>query len=258
MTSLPATRTTDSGFLEMKRETLPQSIANVIAEAIASGRMVAGERIVETTLAAQLHVSRVPVREALKILHTQGIISGGGHRGFRVASFSPKMVHSVQEARLALEVLLLRDAMTNWRSGTARFEDLDSVLGTMRTAARAKDFPGMLRADLDFHHVICEAAQNPIFGTLWSAIARHVMIILNLARFRDIDLQVVVRRHQALREQIALRLESEPSVPDLRVLLEAHFMSERGPHHAPGEPGATGEAATRPPGRRRRAGISPL
>lgn len=253
MTSLPASRTTGPGLVQMKRETLPQSIANVIAEAIASGRMVAEERIVETTLAAQLDVSRVPVREALKILHTQGIISGGGHRGFRVASFSPKMVHSVQEARLALEALLLRDAINHWRAGTARFEALDEVVATMRTAARTKDFPGMLRADLDFHHVICDAAQNPIFATLWSAIARHVMIILNLARFRDIDLRVVVRRHQALREQIALRLSSEPSVPDLRSLLEAHFQSERTGHHRADETEADGVPAAQPAGRRRRA-----
>lgn len=257
MISLPASQATGPGLLQMKRETLPQSIANVIAEAIASGRMVAGERIVETMLAAQLDVSRVPVREALKILHTQGIISGGGHRGFRVASFSPKMVHSVQEARLALEVLMLREAMTNWRAGTARFEALDDVVATMRTAARSKDFPGMLRADLDFHDVICEAAQNPIFGTLWSAIARHVMIILNLARFRDIDLQVVVRRHQALREQIALRLSSEPSVPDLRALLEAHFQSERAPHQSAAEARVESVVATPPASRRRRAGTSP-
>lgn len=166
MTSVFAPRATWLSPLQLKREALPQSIATLIAEAIASGRMVAGERIVETALATQLQASRVPVREALKVLHTQGIISGGGHRGFRVASFSPKMVQSVQEARLALGGLLLRDAMFNWRAGRARFEDLDDALDAARRAARAKDVPAMLRADLEFHRVICDAAQNPVVGTL--------------------------------------------------------------------------------------------
>jgi DNA-binding GntR family transcriptional regulator len=220
------------GSSPLRRESLPEVIANAVAEAIASQRLVAGERIVETSLAAQLSVSRVPVREALKVLHTQGIIAGGGHKGFRVASFSPKMVQSVQEARLEIETLLLRDALKNWQHEDPNLDELDSVVRKMKVSARANDFPGMLRADLQFHEVICTSAQNPIIATLWRAIARHVMIILNLARFRDTDLKVVVRRHQSLRDQIAQRLGKEPSIPELRGLLEAHFLAERLPQEA--------------------------
>jgi DNA-binding GntR family transcriptional regulator len=237
----------------LRRESLPEGIANAVAEAIASRRLVAGERIVETALAAQLSVSRVPVREALKVLHTQGIIAGGGHKGFRVASFSPKMVQSVQEARLEIETLLLRDALRNWQQEDASLHELDKVIDAMKASARANDFPGMLRADLQFHEVICTSAQNPIIATLWQAIARHVMIILNLARFRDTDLKVVVRRHQSLRDQIAQRVGKEPSAHELRGLLEAHFLAERLPQEAAPE---VAMGATPPTTRRRRAGKS--
>ena len=234
-----------------KRRALPEIIADLVAEAIAAQKFAAGERIVETSLAATLHVSRVPVREALKILHTQGIIAGGGHRGYRVASFSPRMVQSVQEARLELEVMLLREAVAHWREDGATLARLDDAIVTMRAAARAEDAPAVLRADIAFHEVICVAAQNPIFETLWRAIARHVLIILNLARFRDIDLGVVVRRHEALRDQIADRVARGAMVAELRTLLELHIQAER-------EPLATTEATPARPraSPRRRAGTS--
>jgi DNA-binding GntR family transcriptional regulator len=237
-----------------KRQSLPEAIANVVAEAIAARQFVAGERIVETALAARLNVSRVPVREALKVLHTQGIIAGGGHRGFRVSSFSPKMIQSVQEARIELETLILRDALASWQAGTAEFAALDRVIRGMRGAVRAQDIAAVLRADLAFHQVICDAAQNPIFATLWSAIARHVMIILNLARFRDIELPLVVRRHQALRDQIAERLGRSVDLADLRALLQAHFLAER---DGPAETGGGARAVSRRASRRRPSGTTP-
>jgi DNA-binding GntR family transcriptional regulator len=192
--------------------------------------MVAGQRIVETSLASRFAVSRVPVREALKVLHTQGIIDGGGHRGYRVASFSPRMVQSVQEARLELETLILRDAIAAWQNGRADPALLEAAIETMRAAARLSDFQAMLRADLAFHQVIVDAADNPIFATLWLAIARHVLIILNLARFRDIDLRMVVRRHEALRDQIVAHVEQRGTAMEPRALLVAHFLADRAQH----------------------------
>ncbi|WP_210485657.1 GntR family transcriptional regulator [Microvirga antarctica] len=233
MAGTPASIPSAPRFPDIRRESLPEAIANSIAEAIAVRRLGADERIVETTLALKMGVSRVPVREALKVLHTQGILLGGGHRGFRVASFSPKMIQSVQEARIDLETLLLRDAIAAWQTGEADPAELDGAIATMRAAAHAGDSQGILRADVEFHRVICEAAHNAIIGTLWNTIARHVLIILNLARFRDIDLWVVVRRHEALRDQILAQVKDPGPPGDLRIILEAHFLSERTPQTAP-------------------------
>ena len=139
---------------------LAEAIADSVAEAIATGHLAPGERIVETALAEKYGVSRVPVREALKVLATQGILVGGGHRGCRVASFAPEKIEQVFEVRLELETILLRDAVANWRRSGEGLGALDSVIGTMRQAARAGDLRGMLRADLEFHRTICRASQK--------------------------------------------------------------------------------------------------
>ncbi len=215
-------------FPQPKRALLAEAIADSIAEAIATRHMLPGERLVETTLASKYEVSRVPVREALKILSTQGILVGGGHRGYRIASFTPEEVEQVFEVRLQLEAILLRDAITNWRRDNIGFNDLDSVVEAMRTAARAGDLREILRADLDFHRTICQAANNQVAAALWNAIARHVLIICNLARHRDVDLDLPVRQHIKLRDYIQARIDDPTaSLDDVPDVLGKHFQPRR-------------------------------
>ena len=210
-----------------RAEALPEAIANHIAQAIAARELADGERIVETALAAELGVSRVPVREALKILATQGIIDGGGHRGYKVVTFSQQTVASVHEARFAVETLFTREAIAAWREGRSDLTLLDAGIEAMARAARNGDTTEMLEADVAFHTLICEAAQNPIYMTLWTAIARHVLIILNLARFRDVDLWVVVRRHEAFRDRLKDAVAGDLSADQIRDILRDHILPER-------------------------------
>lgn len=210
---------------------LAEAIADSVAEAIATGHLAPGERVVETALAEKYGVSRVPVREALKVLATQGILVGSGHRGCRVSSFAPEKIEQVFEVRLELETILLRDAVANWRRRGAGIGELDAVIETMRTAARADDLRGMLRADLEFHRVICRASENEIVAALWNAIARHVLIIFNLARYRDVDLERALDQHLRLRDCIAREIEGRTedgaATGNFRAALDRHFQSRR-------------------------------
>jgi DNA-binding FadR family transcriptional regulator len=94
----------------------------------------------------------------------------------------------VLELRLMLETFLLRDAIAGWRKGTqdpGRTRGADPVDGD---GGRSGDRKASLRADLEFHRTIRRASGNEIAGALWDAIARHVLIIFNLDRYRDNDL----------------------------------------------------------------------
>lgn len=225
-------------FPRPRRSLLAHSIADSVAEAIATGHLGFGERVVETALADKYEVSRVPVREALKVLATQGILVGGGHRGYRVATFSPEKIEQVFEVRLGLEAILLRDAVVQWRRRGGGPDALDRVIETMRTAARAGDLSEMLRADLEFHRTICQAAENEVAAALWHAIARHVLIIFNLARHRDVDLDLSVRQHLKLRAWIQRRIDAPNEGPaDWSAVLEQHFQSRR-PARPPAAAGA--------------------
>lgn len=213
-------------FRQPKRISLADSVADSIAEAIATRHILPGERIVETSLTERLGVSRVPIREALKVLHAQGILTGGGHRGYRVSAFGPEVTQQVLEVRLALEAFLLRDAVEAWRAGREDPAELAHPIEAMRKAARAGDRRASLVADLDFHRTIRMAADNAIVGTLWDTIARHVLIVFNFDRYRDEDLSAIVSQHEEFRAQI-LAMIAAPAAPDfeaVRQVLEDHFL----------------------------------
>jgi DNA-binding GntR family transcriptional regulator len=211
-------------FPQPKRVLLAESIADSVAEAIATRLLRPGDRVVETALAEKLGVSRVPIREALKVLHAQGILSGGGHRGYRVADFEPATVDKVFEVRVMLETILLRDALERWRVGTGDPADLERSLQMLAQAARSNDAASSLRADLEFHRTICAASGNAIASTLWTAIARHVLIIFSLERYRDNDLAAVARQHEAFRDQIMQWMRDGVTEAGLHAGLREHML----------------------------------
>lgn len=216
-----------------KREFLASAIADAIAEAVATRHLSPGMRVVETTLAKSYDTSRVPVREALKILHTQGILTGGGHRGYRVAKFSKTQIAQVTELRLMLEVILWRDALLRWKAGSPDLTAIEAQLVKMEIAARSDNFRSILRCDLDSHRAVCEAAQNEVAYMCWQAIARHTLIIFNIARYRDMNLDVVVTRHWNLFEWLKTKIKNGPvDEAEIRALLQDHMQFDRSPAHA--------------------------
>lgn len=211
------------------RLALADSIADSIAEAIATNNLKPGERIIETSFSERLGVSRVPIREALKVLHAQGIVTGGSHRGYKVATFDARVTQQILEARLQVEALLLRDAIGNWAVGLEDPAMLQGPIDDMRRAARVGDVRASLQADLNFHRVFRNAARNAIVGTLWDTIARHVLIVFNFERYRDKDLRAVVRQHEAFRDWMLERVEAPADEDEIRNALEDHMlMIERG------------------------------
>jgi DNA-binding GntR family transcriptional regulator len=208
-----------------KRISLSESVADTIAQAISTRIISPGERIVETSLVEKLGVSRVPIREALKVLHAQGIISGGGHRGYRVAAFDASVTQQIMEVRLSLESFMLRDAIENWRQGRGSPSILEPCIDQMRASAKAGSLRNSLIADLEFHRIIRQAADNPIVGTLWDTIARHVLIVFNFERFRDEDLEAIPRQHEEFLDWIKGQVaKSETAFGDIQTALENHML----------------------------------
>ena len=213
------------GLPQPKRLALADSVADSIAEAISMRILEPGERIVETTLVDKLGVSRVPIREALKVLHAQGILSGGGHRGYRVAAFDGAVTQQIMEVRLSLESFLLRDAIENWRKGVGSTEVLQAPIARMLVSAKAEDMRSSLVADLEFHRAIRIAARNAIVGTLWDTIARHVLIVFNFDRYRDTNLAAIPKQHQQFRDWIVAQVaKAETPFEEIQSALEDHML----------------------------------
>ncbi len=213
-----------NAFRIPKRVPLAEQIADTVAKAIATGLLEPEERITETALAERIGVSRAPIREALKILQAQGIVTADLSRGFRVASFDDRTIEQTLEVRLSLEATLLRDAITWWREHDPLATALNVPIARMHEAAVADDRAASLEADLSFHKAIAEAAHNHIAEILWSAIARNVLIIFSFRRYRADDLHAIVTHHEDLRDFIRDRIASDADFRALRAELENHLL----------------------------------
>jgi DNA-binding GntR family transcriptional regulator len=204
-------------------KSLADQIADSIVVGIASGAIAPGQRIIEVEIANELNVSRVPVREALKILHAQGIVTGRPHHGVRVAQFDDNKIVQIYEVRCALEKIAVRDACKRHQALPVLLHKLDGIIENMANSLSRRDFLGVSRADLAFHHEICLASNNEIVTTLWEALSRHMLIVFEQELLNDSDRSKIVEHHRALRQLLERRKPKE-----IGAELERHIMRLRG------------------------------
>ena len=207
---------------------LADQVADTIVEGIAAGAIAQGQRILEVDLASQLQVSRVPVREALKILQAQGIVVSRPHYGVRVACYDEEKIVQIYEVRCNLEKIAIRDACKRRHAMPALLAKLDVIIDKMESALTRADFIGVSKADLEFHHEICRASGNEIVLVLWEALSRHLLIVFEQELLGDAEQSSIVDHHRALRNGLE-RLPQQ----DLEVHIERHIMRLRGKSDRP-------------------------
>jgi len=118
----------------------------------------AGERIDEQGLAGRLGVSRTPIREAIRRLEAEGLVTRAPRRGAFVVDFSPTVIDDLFSVREVLEGLAARLAAT--RALEAEITLLQEVFRRYADAVRARDIGAILQEDVRFHDLIAGASRN--------------------------------------------------------------------------------------------------
>jgi len=140
------------------RGNLPESVAAALREAILDGRMPAGTWLREIEVAETLEVSRTPVRDALRILAAEGLVTAIANRGSVVAGMTSDDVLQLYTLRESLESLAARLAAR--RSPEQCREAFARLLPKMREAKDAKDTKRLSDLNYDFHEIVRVAANN--------------------------------------------------------------------------------------------------
>lgn len=156
------------GLMEtpIQREILRDKIFDVLKTRILDGTLAPGERIIESTIARQLQVSRAPLREALWLLANVGLVQIKAHHGAFVARLSTEDIREIFEIREILETHAAKKARAGLTpEGQSR---LESALNALEDAARDRDVARFTNADMEFHRTIWELSGN-----------RHLTEILN-------------------------------------------------------------------------------
>ncbi len=146
---MPVTRSA-----KINLEPVAKQVSDVLRQWILSGQLDAGEHIRQEAIAEELGVSRVPVREALLTLETEGLITRQKYKGAFVAQFSPEEVREVYLLRTLLECHLFEHALPNISESDLRLAE-DIIDQSMRSES-PEDW---MRLNMDFHMALYEPSR---------------------------------------------------------------------------------------------------
>lgn len=180
---------------------LREAVCESLREAIRSGLLPPGARLMEIQVAEELGVSRTPVREAVRKLEQEGYVIMMPRRGTYVASMSIRDVNEIFEIRTALESL--SNGLAAERITAEELEKLQRLLVMIGGFMKEGNIEKIVETDIEFHDLLYQAARN----------ARLVGIISNLreqlTRFRTLSmsypgrLEATLDEHRTMVEAIA-------------------------------------------------------
>jgi DNA-binding GntR family transcriptional regulator len=149
-----------------------------LRDGIAAGRYSPGHHFAETALAAELGVSRTPVREALNRLKSDGLVTTA-RGGVRVITLNPADVEAVYEVRASLERLVAALAAQRQSAGLlppAEVAALNDHAEEFRAAVHADDIAAAVDANLRFHESIASLSGNRVAAEFLSRVWARMAI----------------------------------------------------------------------------------
>jgi DNA-binding GntR family transcriptional regulator len=155
------------------RETLADTIAESLRNAIFGGQLTPGQRLAEGQLASSLKVSRAPVREALAVLEQEGLVIRGPSGATTVAHLSRQDAEEICSLRAPLETLALQLAIAK---GTET--DWAKLADNIRATAKISDPQELAQLDLEFHEHILRAADHARLLSAWRDLASQIRLIM--------------------------------------------------------------------------------
>ncbi|WP_327098525.1 GntR family transcriptional regulator [Nocardia vinacea] len=183
-------------FGKIEQRTTPGAVADVLRSAILAGKLAPGSQLREAHLAADLGVSRAPLREAFAILTDEGLVEKVAYRGAFVAQVSPREVEEMANIRRRLEPYAVELALPKLH-GPGRSKAL-RALQEMARAADNGDLSESVRAHMRFHRVFYELSGNGLLLDLWRGWEAQLQMFLSVDHRSFADLHDVVAEHERL------------------------------------------------------------
>jgi DNA-binding GntR family transcriptional regulator len=159
--------------------TVADRVAERIREAIHDGSYSPGTRLVERSVARELGVSHIPVREVLARLADEGLVDRLPRRGARVAELTRQELDEISSLRIVLEQLVARRAQERM---TADAElELRAIADRMLQAAADGDVDLLVTLDQRFHERLWELADHELLNELAAQVRGRIVAFLRAA-----------------------------------------------------------------------------
>jgi DNA-binding GntR family transcriptional regulator len=170
------------------RYSLSEQVRNYLLDRIATGVFPPGHRIIEARVAEELHVSTIPVREAIRELVAMRVLEYVVHRGVRVREVSMLETMDALRVKAVLEALAARLAGPQI---TGVVPQLRKYVEPMEDSAFRRDFVKYQEQNQHFHRAVVETSGNQILLEIWDSLAfqvrtRFIMDYLHIVHPEDL------------------------------------------------------------------------
>jgi DNA-binding GntR family transcriptional regulator len=154
-------------------------VVELLREAILSGKLSPGERIVELRLSKQLGTSQAPVREALALLERQGLVVKVANRGTFVSRLHACELRELFTLRAVLDAFAARLAAD--RARPADIDRLRLLIAQMHAAEKGADHAALTEAHLLLHETIYEISGHSMLAEIFAQISTRMTLGLSFA-----------------------------------------------------------------------------
>ena len=171
-------------------------VFNTLRHAIITGEFAPGERLMEITLANRLGVSRTPVREAIRKLELEGLVTMIPRKGAQVAKITEKNLRDVIEIRCVLEEFAASLACE--RITDEEKDEMKALHRQFVQSAKTHDILDIVEKDEQFHDAIFKATKNDRLITIINNL-REQFYRYRMEYVKDIEQHsILVKEHEEL------------------------------------------------------------
>jgi DNA-binding GntR family transcriptional regulator len=200
--------------LPIDRLVLHEAVAARLREMIIEGQLAPGTRLNERLLCEQLHISRTPLREAFKVLATEGLIALLPNRGAQVVNLSRDEIVHTFDVMGALEGLSGQLACRHVTA--AELAEIKGLHRQMAACHKRRDLPGYYRLNRAIHERINAAARNPVLTQAYRTVNARLHALRFRSNFDRAKWDAALVEH----EQMLVALEKRDGERLRRILVE--------------------------------------
>jgi DNA-binding GntR family transcriptional regulator len=189
-----------TSLLRLEKTSLRQQALTALRRAITTGQLPPGTHLVETDLSDKLQISRGTLREAMRQLQQEGLISAGARGRLSVRHLDAKEIRDIFNVRAALESLAAREL--------AESSDRKDFIDVLRAAVdnmdewAAANLDDRIEADLRFHRTMCQLTGNETLLHQWTSLEGSIRMSIMFAGVDRAIKNMDAKRHMEIVDAI--------------------------------------------------------
>jgi DNA-binding GntR family transcriptional regulator len=192
------------GLAQIQNKSLREHVLSTLRAAIVNGDLKPGQTLIEADLAGELGVSRAPLREAINILGSEGLVEIMPYRGTTVKKLTRKDIEELYAVRSMMEVFAIRHIILS-ESPVEVINAMREICVAMQGAADQGDLRAMNQLDRHFHDTLVASSGNDLLLMLWGTVSMRVRQVMSLRNRKKGDLHVITRNHHTIVDLIACK-----------------------------------------------------